>query len=160
MANDTPAQSLFQKVKRYFNLFILFINGQNMVINDVNWWKTDFWPPNHCRIIFSTMSPLFSQMSPFFQDPWDIHVIPPWSSWRLQEMSHKILLKYITFYQNFKISRKWMKKILIYSIHFLKTSRKWKKNLPDASLKFIKCMLGHCSQLWNFSAEHCVYYRN
>ena len=67
-------------------------------------------------------------------------MIPPWSSWRLQEMSHKILLKYITFYQNFEISRKWMKNILIYSIHFLKTSRKWKKNLPDASLKFITCM--------------------
>ena len=70
-----------------------------------------------------------------------IHVIPPWSSWRLQEMSHKILLKYITFYQNFEISRKWMKTIPIYSIHFSKTSRKWKKNLPDASLKFITCML-------------------
>ena len=55
-------------------------------------------------------------------------------------MSHKILLKYITFYQNFEISRKWMKNILIYSIHFSKTSRKWKKNLPDASLKFITCM--------------------
>ena len=36
MANDTPAQSLFQKVERYFSLFILFINGQNMVINAVN----------------------------------------------------------------------------------------------------------------------------
>ena len=69
-----------------------------------------------------------------------IHVIPPWSSWSLQEMSHKILLKYITFYQNFEISRKWMENILIYSIHFSKTSRKWKKNLPDASLKFITCM--------------------
>ena len=54
-------------------------------------------------------------------------------------------LKYITFYQNFEISRKWMKNILIYSIHFLKTSRKWKKNLPDASLKFITCMG------WDFS---------
>ena len=31
-----------------------------------------------------------------------IHVIPPWSSWILQEMSHKILLKYIAFYQNFE----------------------------------------------------------
>ena len=49
-----------------------------------------------------------------------IHVIPPWSSWRLQEMSHKILLKYITFYQNFEISREWMKNILTYSIHFSK----------------------------------------
>ena len=36
MANDTPAQSLFRKVVRYFSLFILFINGPNMVINDVN----------------------------------------------------------------------------------------------------------------------------
>ena len=70
-----------------------------------------------------------------------IHVIPPWSSWRPQEMSHKILLKYITFYQNFEISRKWMKNILIYSIHFSKTSRKWKKSLPDTILKFITCML-------------------
>ena len=69
-----------------------------------------------------------------------IHVIPPWSSWRLQEMSHKILLEYITFYKNFEISRKWMKNILIYSIYFSKTSRKWKNKLPDASLKFITCM--------------------
>ena len=43
-------------------------------------------------------------------------MIPPRSSWRLQEMSHKNLLKYITFYQNFEISLKWMKNILIYFI--------------------------------------------
>ena len=36
MANDAPAESLSQKVERYFSLFILFINSQNMVSNDVN----------------------------------------------------------------------------------------------------------------------------
>ena len=60
---------------------------------------------------------------------WDIQINTmnlddPWSSWRLQEMSHKNLMKYITFYQNFEISLKWMKNMLIYSIHFSKTSRK------------------------------------
>ena len=34
--------------------------------------KLIFLPPNHCPIIFHTMSPLFSQMSPLFQVPWDI----------------------------------------------------------------------------------------
>ena len=72
MANDAPAESLSQKLERYFSLLILFIYRQNMISNDVNWWKTDFWPPNHCPIIFPTMSPLFSQMSPRFQEPWDI----------------------------------------------------------------------------------------
>ena len=43
-----------------------------MVSNDANLWKTDFLPPNHCPIIFHTMSPLFSQMSPVFQVSWDI----------------------------------------------------------------------------------------
>ena len=71
MANhDAPAVS--QKVERYFNLLILFIYGQSIVSNDVNRWQTDFWPPNHWRIIFPTMSPLFSQMSPLFLEPWDI----------------------------------------------------------------------------------------
>ena len=42
MANDAPAKSLSQKVKRYFSLLILFIYGQKMVSNDVNLWKTDF----------------------------------------------------------------------------------------------------------------------
>ena len=60
------------KVERYFSLLILFINGQKMVSNDANLWKTDFLSPNHCPIIFHTMSPLFSQMSPHFQVPWDI----------------------------------------------------------------------------------------
>ena len=73
MANhDAPAGSLSQKVERYFSLLMLFINGQSMVSNDVNRWQTDFWPPNHWRIIFPTMSPLFSQMSPLFLEPWDI----------------------------------------------------------------------------------------
>ena len=36
MANDAPAESLSQKVERYFSLLILFIYGQNMVNNDVN----------------------------------------------------------------------------------------------------------------------------
>ena len=53
-------------------MLILFINGQKMVSNDANLWKTDFLRPNHCPIIFHTMSPLFSQMSPHFQVPWDI----------------------------------------------------------------------------------------
>ena len=43
-----------------------------MASNDANLWKTDFLPPNHCPIIFHTMSPLFYQMSPHFQVPWDI----------------------------------------------------------------------------------------
>ena len=64
--------TLSQKVERYFSLLILFINGQNMVSNDVNWCKTDFWPPNHCPSFFPSMSPLFPQMSPLFQEPWDI----------------------------------------------------------------------------------------
>ena len=81
-----------------------------------------------------------------------IHVIPPWSSSRLQEMSHKILLKCITFFQNFEISRKWMKNILIYSIHFSKTSRKWKKNLPDASLKFFSHV---CKYNFNLLGVKC-----
>ena len=34
--------------------------------------KLIFLPPDHCPIIFHTMSPLFSQMSPLFQVPWDI----------------------------------------------------------------------------------------
>ena len=34
--------------------------------------KLIFLPPNHCPIIFHTMSPLFSQISPLFQVPWDI----------------------------------------------------------------------------------------
>ena len=73
MANhDAPAVSLSQKVERYFSMLILFINGQSIVNNDVNRWQTDFWPPNHWRIIFPTMSPLFSQMSPLFLEPWDI----------------------------------------------------------------------------------------
>ena len=91
--------------------------------------------------------------------PGCIHVIPPWSSWRLQEMSHKILLKYISFNQNFEISRKWMKNIPIYSIHFSKTSRKWNKNLPDASLKFITCMWMAWKNLKNrvytFTGKNC-----
>ena len=35
---DVPAESLSQKVERYFSLLILFVNGQNMVStgNDVN----------------------------------------------------------------------------------------------------------------------------
>ena len=63
MANDALAESLSQKVEKYFRLLILFINDQNMVSNDVNWRKTDFWPPNHCPIIFPTMSnvPTFSR---------------------------------------------------------------------------------------------------
>ena len=69
-------RSLSQKVERYFSLLIqliqFVINGQSMVSNDVNRWQTDFWPPNHWRIIFPTMSPLFSQMSPLFLEPWDI----------------------------------------------------------------------------------------
>ena len=48
------AESLSQKVERYFTLLILFINGQNMVSNDANWWKTDIWPQNHCPIIVPT----------------------------------------------------------------------------------------------------------
>ena len=68
--------SLSQKVERYFSLLIqliqFVINGQSMVSNDVNRWQTDFWPPNHWRTIFPTMSPLFSQMSPLFLEPWDI----------------------------------------------------------------------------------------
>ena len=36
MANDAPAESLSQKVERYFSLLILFINGQKMVSNDAN----------------------------------------------------------------------------------------------------------------------------
>ena len=36
MANDAPAGSLSQKVARYFSLLILFINGQDMISNDVN----------------------------------------------------------------------------------------------------------------------------
>ena len=43
-----------------------------MISNDVNRWQTDFLPPNHWPVIFPTMSPLFSQMSPLFQEPWDI----------------------------------------------------------------------------------------
>ena len=72
MANDAPAGSLSQNVMRYFSLLILFINSQSIVSNDVNRWQTDFWPPNHWPIIFPTMSPRFSQMSPLFQEPWDI----------------------------------------------------------------------------------------
>ena len=34
--------------------------------------KLIFLPPTHCPIIFHTLSPLFSQMSPIFQVPWDI----------------------------------------------------------------------------------------
>ena len=59
-----------------------------------------------------------------------IHLIPPWSSWRLQEMSHKILIKYITCYQNFEISLKWMKNILMYSIHFSKNLQEMKEKPP------------------------------
>ena len=36
MANDALAESLSQKVEKYFRLLILFINDQNMVSNDVN----------------------------------------------------------------------------------------------------------------------------
>ena len=72
MANDAPAEFPVPKVKRYFSLLILFINGQKMVSNDANLWKIDFLPPNHCPIIFHAMSPLFSQMSPHFQVSWDI----------------------------------------------------------------------------------------
>ena len=71
MANDAPAEFPVPKVDRYFSLLILFINGQKMVSNDANLWKTDFLPPNHCPIIFHAMSPLFSQMSPHFQVSWD-----------------------------------------------------------------------------------------
>ena len=67
-----PRRIPVPKVERYFSLFILFINGQKMVSNDANLWKTDFLPPNHCLIIFHTMSPLFSQMSPHFHMPRDI----------------------------------------------------------------------------------------
>ena len=72
MANDAPAEFPVPKVERYFSLLMLFINGQKMVSNDANLWKTDFLPPNHCPIIFHAMSPLFSQMSPHFQVSWDI----------------------------------------------------------------------------------------
>ena len=33
MANDAPAESLSQKVERYFSLLILFIKCENMVGN-------------------------------------------------------------------------------------------------------------------------------
>ena len=36
MANDVPAESLSQKVERYFSLSVLLMNRQNMVSNDVN----------------------------------------------------------------------------------------------------------------------------
>ena len=36
MANDAAAESLSQKVERYFRLLILFIYSQNMISNDVN----------------------------------------------------------------------------------------------------------------------------
>ena len=66
----------------------------------------------------------------------------------------KFFLKILLFYQNFKISLKWMKNILIYSIHFSKTSRKCNKILPDASSKFITCMMVRVhfqgKQLWQF----------
>ena len=65
-------QNPCSKSREVLSLLILFINGQKMVSNDANLWKTDFLPPNHCPIIFHTMSPLFSQMSPNFQVPWDI----------------------------------------------------------------------------------------
>ena len=37
MANDASEGSLSQKVERYFSLLILFINGQSMISNDVNY---------------------------------------------------------------------------------------------------------------------------
>ena len=69
MANDAPAESLFQKSRGTFSLLTLFINCQKMVSNDANLWKTDFLPPTHCPVIFHTVSPLFSQMSPIFKCP-------------------------------------------------------------------------------------------
>ena len=69
MANDAPAEFPVPKVERYFSLLMLFINGQKMVSNDANLWKTDFLPPNHCPIIFHAKSPLFLKCPHIFKCP-------------------------------------------------------------------------------------------
>ena len=45
-------------------------------------------------------------------------------------MSHKILLKYITFYQNFEISLKWMKNILIIFYKVFKNLQELREKPP------------------------------
>ena len=62
-----------------------------------------------------------------------IHVIPPSSSDRLQEMSGKICLKCTTFSQKFRISLKWTKNfpICIFYTFF--------KNLPEMKEKSPWC---------------------
>ena len=87
--------------------------------------------------------------------PTSIHVIPPWSSWRLQEMSHKILLKYITFYQNSEISGGIEWRIFLYILYiFQKPPGNERKTslMPVWSLSHVWTSLSRLVLLHRFEA--------